>query len=170
MRRGRAACLIIRCRRDLTSRMRLAVFHDVFVPWQNVFVYRNLEAVRALWFATGAQVLGNTQAQVRLSVKVKFCLGLARKIAAKKGIDKIPSVCGDLGELASLAAVVEGMVLAAEASAVTRKDGVVLPNAAVFVWGDGVAVATLSAGDSDFPGAGRGRAVAGAFDGEGVEE
>ncbi len=106
----------------------LAVFRDVFVPWENVFVYRDVALTSAQWFDTPAHILGNSQAQIRLVTKVKFLAGLARKICSTNGVDKIPPVAGDLGELASLASVVEGMVIAAEATAVTNANGVVHPN------------------------------------------
>jgi len=106
----------------------LIVFDDVFVPWENVFVYRNVEMLRAQFFETAAHVLGNTQAQIRLSVKMKFLIGLARKIAGATQTDTFPGVQEKLGELASLAAVVEGMVLAAEATCAVDKHGVARPN------------------------------------------
>ena len=106
----------------------LVVFDDVLVPWENVFVYRNVEMLRAQFFETAAHVLGNTQAQIRLSVKMKFLIGLARKIAAATQTDTFPGVQEKLGELASLAAVVEGMVLAAEATCALDKHGVARPN------------------------------------------
>jgi 4-hydroxyphenylacetate 3-monooxygenase len=106
----------------------LVVFDDVFIPWENVFVYRNVETVRQQFFDTAAHVLGNTQAQIRLGVKMKFILGLARKIAAATQSDTFPGVQEKLGELASLAAIVEGMVLAAEASCSIDKHGVARPN------------------------------------------
>jgi 4-hydroxyphenylacetate 3-monooxygenase len=106
----------------------LVVFHDVFVPWEHVFVYRDVALTRAQWFETPAHILGNTQAQIRLATKVKFLAGLARKICSTNGVDKIASVAGDLGEIASLASIVEGMVLAAETTAVTHANGVVHPN------------------------------------------
>src|SRR6185295_15737226 len=93
----------------------LIVFDDVLVPWEQVFVYRDVGLVRAQFFETPAHVLGNNQAQSRLSVKLKFILGVARKIAAMNRIDGNPSVQERLGELASLAAIVEGMGLASEA-------------------------------------------------------
>jgi 4-hydroxyphenylacetate 3-monooxygenase len=65
----------------------LTVFDDVFVPWENVFVYRNVEMLRAQFFETASHVLGNNQAQVRLVAKMKFLIGLARKIAAQSGVD-----------------------------------------------------------------------------------
>jgi 4-hydroxyphenylacetate 3-monooxygenase len=112
----------------------LVVFDDVFVPWEDVLVYRDVDLVRRQWFETAAHVLGNTQAQIRLVTKTKFLAGIARKIAQVNGIEKIPSVQERLGELASVASIVEGMVLAAEASAQADGDGVMRPNPR-FVYG-----------------------------------
>jgi len=106
----------------------LIVFDDVFVPWENVFVYRDVEQVRRQFFDTAAHVLGNNQAQIRLIAKMKFILGVARKITQVNGIEGIPSVQEKLGELASMAAFVEGMVLASESSCAIDKNGVARPN------------------------------------------
>lgn len=106
----------------------LAVFDDVFIPWENVFVYRNVEKVRNQFFATPAHVLGNNQAQIRLSAKMKFLAGIARKITAVNKTDAIPSVMEKLGDLASLVSIVEGMELASIAAANIDKNGVARPN------------------------------------------
>jgi 4-hydroxyphenylacetate 3-monooxygenase len=106
----------------------LAVFDDVVVPWEHVFVLGDIERVRSQFFETPAHVLGNTQAQIRFTEKVKFLAGLARTIAAVNGIDRLPAVQEKLGELASLASVVEGMVLAAEATSAPDRNGVEVPN------------------------------------------
>jgi 4-hydroxyphenylacetate 3-monooxygenase len=95
----------------------LVVFDDVFVPWDRVFVYRDVAGLRRQFFDTGAHVLGNWQAQIRFSVKLQFITGLARKVAAVNGVDKFPGVVEKLGELASLASLVESAVLAAEYTA-----------------------------------------------------
>lgn len=106
----------------------LIVFDDVLVPWEDVLVYRDIDLVRRQWFETPAHVLGNTQAQIRLVTKMKFLAGIARKIAEVNGIERIPSVQERLGELASIASIVEGMVLAAESTAEIDGDGVARPN------------------------------------------
>jgi 4-hydroxyphenylacetate 3-monooxygenase len=93
----------------------LVVFDDVYVPWEQVFVYRDLQMLRAQYFETPAHVWQNNQAQIRLAVKLQFILGLARKIAATTRIDTFPAVQERLGELASLGSIVEGMHLASEA-------------------------------------------------------
>jgi 4-hydroxyphenylacetate 3-monooxygenase len=106
----------------------LLVFDDLLVPWEDVFVCRDVEGLRAQFFQTPAHILGNSQAQIRFISKLKFLIGLARRICEVNQIDRIPSVIERLAELASLASVVEGMVLASEATAVTNATGVVHAN------------------------------------------
>jgi 4-hydroxyphenylacetate 3-monooxygenase len=106
----------------------LMVFDDVFIPWEHVFVYRNVDLTRSQFFETAAHVLGNTQAQIRLAVKLQFIAGVARKIAATNRIDMIPQVQETLADLAAIAAIVEGMVLAAEATCSIDAYGVARPN------------------------------------------
>lgn len=104
------------------------VFDDVFVPWEHVFVYRDLELTRAQFFETGAHLLGNHQAQVRFSVKLTFLAGLAHRVAKMNGSLSNPAVQGVLGELAADVATVRGLVLAQEAAPVLDGDGLARPN------------------------------------------
>jgi 4-hydroxyphenylacetate 3-monooxygenase len=107
----------------------LAVFDDVFVPWERVFVYRDIELTRNQFFLTPAHVFGNTQAQIRLAVKMQFIAGVGRKVAAMAHTDSSPQTVDLLGDLAFLAACVEGMVLAAEANFRIDTRGVAVPDA-----------------------------------------
>jgi 4-hydroxyphenylacetate 3-monooxygenase len=106
----------------------MAVFDDVFVPWENVLVYRSVDLVRDQFHRTAAHVLGNTQAQIRFTVKTKFLLGLAASVVETNGLGKIPAVQDSMGELAALGSFVEGMVLAAESSAAVDEHGICRPN------------------------------------------
>jgi len=106
----------------------LMVFDDVFVPWENVFVYKNIDITRAQFHETPAHVLGNNQAQIRFVTKLKFLLGVARKITEMNGTDKFPQVQEKLGELASIASTVEGSLLASEYNCTIDKNGVACPN------------------------------------------
>lgn len=105
-----------------------AVFDDVFIPWEHVFVHRDIDLCRGQFFELPSHSLGNHQANVRLSVKLKFLVGLARKVAATTRIDVIPGVQEKLSEVASLASLVEGMTLASETACVIDKNGVARPN------------------------------------------
>lgn len=107
----------------------LVVLDDVLVPWERVFVCRDVAALARQFFATGAHQLGNWQAQLRLSVKLRFIAGLARKIAQVNEIDRIPGVIERLGELASIASLVESAVIAAEHTATPDAAGVWRPGA-----------------------------------------
>lgn len=106
----------------------MAVFDDVFVPWEDVLVYRSVDGVREQFHRTAAHILGNTQAQIRFTTKLKFLLGLASCIVAANGLEKVPAVVDRMGELAALASFVEGMVLAAEAAATIDDHGICRPH------------------------------------------
>ncbi|MFF1421824.1 4-hydroxyphenylacetate 3-hydroxylase family protein [Streptomyces sp. NPDC058280] len=107
----------------------LVVFDDVFVPWSRVFVDRDVDGLKRQFFDTGAHVFGNWQAQIRLAVKLQFLAGIARKVAAVNGIDRIPGVVEKLGELAAIASVVESGVIAAEHTATPDDAGIWRPGA-----------------------------------------
>jgi len=106
----------------------LVVFDRVFVPWERVFVYKNLALTRAQFYDTPAHVLGNHQAQIRFASKAQFAAGLALRIAESIGVEKTPQTQTMLGELASYCAMASGLVLAAEAECVHDPRGFVYPN------------------------------------------
>jgi len=108
----------------------LVVFDDVFVPWENVFVYRNIEVLSAQWTETAAHLLGNHQAQVRLSAKLDFLLGLAHRIASMNGSLALPPVRGSLGEMAAYASVISGLVHGQEHNCEIDRNGVAVPGRA----------------------------------------
>lgn len=105
----------------------LMVFNDVLVPWDRVFINRNLTALRRQFFETGAHALGNWQAQSRLTIKLKFIAAVARKVTQVNGTDKIPGVQEKLGELAAVVSSVESALIAAQATAEPDQNGVYIP-------------------------------------------
>jgi 4-hydroxyphenylacetate 3-monooxygenase len=106
----------------------LLVFDKVFVPWERVFVYRNVSLTADQWFKTPAHYYGNHQAQVRFCSKAQFLIGLATRIAEVNGVDKMPNVQSTLGELASYVTLAKGLVAASEAECIEDKRGFVYPN------------------------------------------
>ncbi|MBT2584900.1 4-hydroxyphenylacetate 3-hydroxylase family protein [Arthrobacter sp. ISL-95] len=105
----------------------LVVFDDVLIPWDRVFINRNIDTLRRQFFDTGAHALGNWQAQIRFSTKLKFIASVARKVTQVNGTDKIPGVQEKLGELAAIVQSVESAVLAAEYTATTDDAGMRVP-------------------------------------------
>lgn len=106
----------------------LMVFDDVFVPWEHVFVYRNLELTSAQFNRCAAHSLGNTQAQIRFATKLRFYAGLARRMAEGSGTIADAKHKLRLGELAARCMVPETFVLAAEAQSYVDEFGVVNPD------------------------------------------
>ena len=100
----------------------LVFFDDVKVPWERVFVYRSTDMCRAQLHDTPAHVYQNYQAQIRLSVKLRFLVGLAHNLARTIGTVNFPAVTETLGKLASQAGLIEGMVLGMEAGGAMRGD------------------------------------------------
>jgi len=89
-------------------------FDDVKIPWDRVFVCRNLRMAQAQWHETRAHVFHNYQCMIRLTVKLKFLLGLARKIAETNNIINYPQVRELLGLVAAKVSNIEALVIAME--------------------------------------------------------
>jgi 4-hydroxyphenylacetate 3-monooxygenase len=90
-------------------------FDDVLVPWERVFADANIELCQRQFHATPAHVYQNYQSMVRLTVKLRFMLGIARRIAETNGILSLPPVREILGQLAAETAMVDALVIAMEA-------------------------------------------------------
>ncbi len=105
----------------------LVVFDDVLVPWGQVFVYKDIEICRDQWWDTGSHAMGNHQAQIRLCAKLQFLMGLAKRIAEMNGVAAIPAVQTLIGDMASYAAMLEGLVDAQIATCTTNTNGIVEP-------------------------------------------
>ncbi len=106
----------------------LLVLDDVFVPWENVFCHRNLALCRDQWWRTPSHSYGNHQAQVRYAAKLRFLMGLTKRLCEITGVDAMPPVQIQLGEMAAFATIVESMVRAQETEAAIDSEGVVWPS------------------------------------------
>ena len=93
----------------------LIFFDDVRVPWERIFVYRDPDMCRRQFHDTPGHIYQNYQAQIRLTVKLKFLLGLAREVCETIGTIKLPPVVDALGKMAAQAAAVESMMWGMEA-------------------------------------------------------
>src|SRR5262247_2126822 len=106
----------------------LVIFDRVFVPWERVFVYRDVALTRAQFYDTPGHLLGNFQAQVRFAAKAEFLAGLALRIAESMGTDSLRETQTQLGELASYCGMAAGLVVAAESECGHDPRGFVYPN------------------------------------------
>ena len=106
----------------------LVVFDDVDVPAEHVFVNRDRDITFAQFNRTPAHILGNTQAQIRYAVKLRFLAGLASQVAEWSGQAADRSVQLALARVAAQASVPYGMVLAGEYNATIDANGVARPD------------------------------------------
>ena len=90
-------------------------FDDVKVPWDRVFVDGSIEMCQKQFHATPAHVYQNYQAMIRLSVKLRFLLGIAYRTAETNGTTVFPQVKEMLGQLAAEAGMVDAFVAGMEA-------------------------------------------------------
>jgi 4-hydroxyphenylacetate 3-monooxygenase len=91
-------------------------FDSVKVPWSRVFVHNDVAMAAAQWHAIPTHVYQNYQCQIRLMVKMRFLLGLARRITETNGVIGIPPVRETLGQMAAEVSMVEGLMEAMEIS------------------------------------------------------
>ncbi len=95
-------------------------FDNVHVPWERVFIAGDLAMCQKQFHATPAHIYQNYQCQIRLMVKLRFLVGLARMIATANGIEAFPQVRETLGQLAAESAMVDAFVAAMEVKGVQR--------------------------------------------------
>jgi len=89
-------------------------FDDVKVPWERVFINQDTAMCQKQFHATPAHVYQNYQAQIRLMVKMRFMMGIARKVADTNGVTNFPQVRETLGNLAAETIIVDSLVHAME--------------------------------------------------------
>jgi 4-hydroxyphenylacetate 3-monooxygenase len=104
------------------------VLRDVFVPWEQVFIYRNVELVNAQFHDTPSHTLANFQSLARFTVKLEFMAGLAARLVQLQGAQGQPPVQAALGgEIAALCAAFDALVHAAARFPLVR-DGFARPH------------------------------------------
>jgi 4-hydroxyphenylacetate 3-monooxygenase len=106
----------------------LLVLDDVFVPWENVFCHRNLQLCKDQWWRTPSHSYGNHQSQVRYATKLRFLMGLTKRLTEIIGSDAMPPVQIQVGEMAAFATIVDSMVRAEETEATIDDEGTVWPS------------------------------------------
>jgi 4-hydroxyphenylacetate 3-monooxygenase len=103
------------------------VLDDVVVPWEHVFIDRNVELVNAQFHETPSHTLANFQSLVRFGVKCEFAAGLAMKLVELHGNERNAAAQAALGgDIAALCASFDALVHAAARFPLVR-DGVARP-------------------------------------------
>ena len=87
----------------LTSRFdendAIFVFDNAFIPWENVFIHRDIERLKSFYPRSGFVNGFTMQACTRLPVKLDFIAGLLYKAARSTGVEAFRGVQAQIGEV-----------------------------------------------------------------------
>ncbi len=97
-------------------------FEDVKVPWDRVFLFKDTSMCMKQFHATPGHIMQNYQSQARWVVKMKFLLGVARRVTETIGTINIPAVREKLGRMAAEISAAEGMLWGMEAKGTMQGD------------------------------------------------
>ena len=105
----------------------VVVFDDVFVPWENVFLYRDVKRCNEAYARTGAVVHMTHQVVVKNIAKTEFLLGLAWLLVQSIGAEIFQHIQEKLAEIWVNLETMRAFLRAAEADAALDEWGVMRP-------------------------------------------
>jgi 4-hydroxyphenylacetate 3-monooxygenase len=106
----------------------VAVFHDVVVPWERVFLKGDIALCNRMFRDTPAFLHGIHQFTTKNLAKAEFVLGVASLVAEAIGRSEMPAYQQMLGEIVDAVETERAFLRAAEADAITDDRGFVHPN------------------------------------------
>lgn len=105
----------------------LLVFHDVFVPWERVFSYRDVKLSGDMYFCTTIRNHTAYQTNTRALAKMQFATGLAIAVARSIGADTFLHVQHMLGECIGYVEHLKSGLARAEVEAERTASGTLRP-------------------------------------------
>lgn len=108
----------------------LAIFDDVLVPFDRVFLAREPEAAGRL-FRTRVMAWASYSAAIQLLAKLELFIGVGHLMAATSGMAERPNVLQTLGELVMYKQIFGSLVRAAEVDCQTTPGGHVAPGSLI---------------------------------------
>ena len=105
----------------------VVIFDDVFVPWENVLLYRDVARCNQAYARTGAAVHMTHQVVVKNIAKAEFMLGLAHLLVDSIGAEGFQHIHEKLAELWVNMETMKAFLRAAEADAALDEWGVMRP-------------------------------------------
>ncbi|HEX9829995.1 MAG TPA: 4-hydroxyphenylacetate 3-monooxygenase, oxygenase component [Bacteroidota bacterium] len=105
----------------------VVIFDDVFVPWENVFLYRDVKSCNEAYARTGAIVNMSHQVVVKNIAKTEYLLGLTSLMAHTIGIETFQHIQEKLAEIWVNMETMKAFLRAAEADAALDEYGTMRP-------------------------------------------
>jgi 4-hydroxyphenylacetate 3-monooxygenase len=106
----------------------VALFEDVFVPWERVFCYRDIGVCNEFYDVTGATAHIAFQVVCKNIVKIEFFLGLIGAIIESAGLASFQHVHQKVAEVWSGLQIMKALKVAAESAARPNDYGMLVPD------------------------------------------
>ncbi|MFP4794945.1 4-hydroxyphenylacetate 3-monooxygenase, oxygenase component [Pasteurella multocida] len=107
----------------------ILVLDSVFIPWENILIYRDLERCRTWAQYAGFATLFPMQACTRLAVKLDFITGLLHKALQCTGVIEFRGVAAQMGEVMMYRNLFWTLTDAMAGSSYQWKNGCQMPSA-----------------------------------------
>jgi 4-hydroxyphenylacetate 3-monooxygenase len=107
----------------------VAIFDHVLVPWERVFIARDVALANGLFVETGCMNQIMHQFAIKNLAKAEFMLGVALNMCEVVNSQRAENVQNLLAEMINTVELVRAAIRAAEADHVPGPNGTVLPNA-----------------------------------------
>lgn len=105
----------------------MVVFDDVLVPWQRVFIYRDVELFNTLYQRTGAVTPIAHQFVTKDLAKAEFMMALAFALVRTTKVDEFQHIQGGLADLINHTEIIRSCLVAAESEATLSPYGIMMP-------------------------------------------
>jgi 4-hydroxyphenylacetate 3-monooxygenase len=105
----------------------VVVFDDVLVPWERVFLYRDVMRCNQAYTVTGAVVHMTHQVVTRTIAKTEFLLGLASLLIDAIGVEPFQHIQEKVTEIWVVLEALKAFLRAAEADAALDQFGIMRP-------------------------------------------
>ncbi|HCV9276247.1 MAG: 4-hydroxyphenylacetate 3-hydroxylase N-terminal domain-containing protein [Staphylococcus warneri] len=104
------------------------IFDNVSIPWDNVFVFKDIEASNSFFDKSKIRHHTGHQDITRGLAKLEFISGIAIELAEKLGLSKFVNIQEELGYLTTSIELVKGGILLCEENAQLTNEGVLTPD------------------------------------------
>ncbi|GAK05557.1 LOW QUALITY PROTEIN: 4-hydroxyphenylacetate 3-monooxygenase [Geomicrobium sp. JCM 19037] len=108
----------------------IVVFDSVFIPWERVFLYKNEELAKRLFFDTGLESALLFHASNRQIVKTEWILGIANEMVNTLKIGQFQHIQQKVSEIITALEAMRGFVYSSEMQAEINLYGMMVPKAA----------------------------------------
>ncbi|KGM29484.1 Pyoverdin chromophore biosynthetic protein pvcC [Photorhabdus luminescens] len=103
------------------------IFNDVFVPWENVLIYRDIERARNFYSVSGFLNRYPLQSGTRLAVKMDLICGLFANVLKSNGSDQFRGVRSHLADIVAIRNLMWSLTENLCQNPEKRDDGSVIP-------------------------------------------